>query len=134
MWRTRLIYIALAFGTIVIGLLVHVAGAPLGAITRDVLGDALWASMIVWLISALVPRAGLAVRSAIAYLICVAVEVSQLYHAPSLDAIRETRLGSLVLGSGFDVRDLASYALGVLAATVLSTLLERGRIRDERSE
>jgi hypothetical protein len=44
---------------------------------------------------------------------CFAVEFSQLIHLPMLDALRRTTLGYLVLGSGFDRRDLAGYAGGV---------------------
>jgi hypothetical protein len=123
--RARASYIALALATIAVGLLVHLHGAALGAVARDVLGDALWAAMIVWWVSALAPRARLLARSAAAYGICVVVEVSQLYHAPTLDAIRATRLGQLTLGSGFDTRDLAAYALGVLAAALLDGMIAR---------
>ncbi len=71
-----------------------------------------------WWAGALTPHARLATRSAAAYAICAGVELSQLYHAPALDTIRATRAGHLVLGSGFDPRDLAAYALGVLGAAV----------------
>lgn len=86
---------------------------------RDVVGDALWAAMIVWLVSAAAPAARLAMRSAAALAVCVAVELSQLYHAPALDALRNTTAGQLVLGSGFDPRDLLAYAGGVLAAAIV---------------
>jgi hypothetical protein len=42
---------------------------------------------------------------------------------PVLDALRRTTAGHLALGSGFDRRDFAAYAGGVLAAV----LLERRR-------
>lgn len=116
---TRAIYIVVALGTVVIGLLVHHGGAMLSSVARDVLGDALWAMMITWWVGALVPSMRLLGRGAIAYAICAGVELSQLYHAPTLDALRETALGQLVLGSGFDPRDLAAYAVGVAAATLL---------------
>jgi hypothetical protein len=51
------------------------------------------------------------------------VEVSQLYHAPAIDALRATFVGALVLGSGFDLRDLAAYALGVASALLLDVAL-----------
>jgi hypothetical protein len=51
--------------------------------------------------------------------VCFVVELSQLYHAPALDALRQTTVGHLVLGSDFDPRDLAAYAAGVLAAAML---------------
>jgi hypothetical protein len=116
-------YIALALATIAIGLLVHLDGRALGAVARDVLGDALWAAMMVWWVSALAPAARRVARSAAAYGVCVAVEVSQLYHTPTIDAIRATRLGHLVLGSGFDQRDFAAYGLGVLGAALLDAVL-----------
>ena len=119
MSRIRLIYIALALTTIAVGLLVHEQGAVLGPVARDVLSDALWAAMIAWWVGALVPGVRLAVRSGAAYAICAGVEVSQRYHTPGLDATRATVVGQLVLGSGFDARDLASYALGVAAAALL---------------
>jgi hypothetical protein len=118
----RLTYVVLALGTIAVGLLVHLWGAALGRVARDVLGDALWAAMIAWWAGALAPGARLATRSALAYAICVLVEVSQLYHVPWLDAVRATRPGHLVLGSGFDPRDLVAYAAGVAG----TALLERG--------
>lgn len=114
--RTR--YIALALGTIAVGLLVH-RGVFLGRTARDVLGDALWAAMMVWWISALKPDAPLLLRSAAALAVCFAVELGQLIHTPGLDALRNTAFGSLVLGSGFDPRDFVSYAVGVLAAAAI---------------
>jgi hypothetical protein len=86
---------------------------------RDVAGDALWAAMMTWLVGATLPRAGVAVRSAVAFGVCVVVELSQLVHAPAIDAIRRTALGHLVLGNGFDARDLVAYALGISGAALL---------------
>ena len=120
---SRATYVALALGTIALGLIVHLRGAVLGAVPRDVLGDALWAVMIAWWIGALAPRAGLSARSAVALAICAAVETSQLYHAPTIDAVRRTRLGSLVLGSGFDPRDLVAYAVGIGVAVMLESMV-----------
>ena len=57
--------------------------------------------------------------------ICFAVEVSQLFHTSGLDAFRATTVGQLVLGSGFDPLDLASYAAGVLAAALLESAAGR---------
>src|ERR1017187_5265800 len=59
----------------------------------------------------------------------VAIEISQLYHAPWIDSIRQTTLGGLILGSGFLWSDLACYALGVglgvMIDIALSALKER---------
>jgi hypothetical protein len=121
-FRERANYVALALATIAIGLLVHLRGSFLGPVTRDMLGDALWAAMIAWWVGALVPRARLAARSAGAFAMCAGVEVSQLFHSPTLDAIRGTQVGHIVLGSGFDARDFLAYALGVAGAALLETV------------
>lgn len=81
--------------------------------------------LIAWLAGAFAPRATRAARGLSAYAICAAVESSQLLHSPTLDALRATMLGHLVLGSGFDPRDFVSYALGVAIAVGLETALGR---------
>jgi hypothetical protein len=112
-------YLALAVATIALGLLVHSRGDALSAVVRDVLGDALWAAMMMWCISAIAPVARLWSRAAVALSVCFVVEFSQLLHFPALDAFRRTTAGQLALGSGFDPRDLAAYAAGVLVAAVI---------------
>ena len=119
---------AFAAATIAVGLLVHLKGEALGAAARDIAGDALWAAMIAFAIGALAPRMRLRDRSLSAFAVCAAVETSQLYHAPAIDALRETMAGHLVLGSGFDVRDFLAYAAGVGAAALIETWLT-GRAR-----
>jgi hypothetical protein len=121
--RPRLPFIALAVGTIVLGLLVHLVGKGLlHPVARDVIGDALYAVMIYWWVGAAAPQASLQQRGFIALAVCVAVELSQLYRAPAIDALRATLPGHLVLGSSFDWRDLGVYTIGALAAV----LIERG--------
>jgi hypothetical protein len=114
--RTR--YIALVVATIALGLAVHWQGGALSPVVRDVLGDALWAAMVAWGIAAVAPAIRLSRRASVALALCFAVECSQLLHLPALDAVRRTTAGHLALGSGFDPRDLAAYAAGVLT-TVL---------------
>jgi hypothetical protein len=120
-------FVALALGTIAVGLVVHWHGTALPPTLRDVLGDALWAMMIAWWIGALIPRARLDRRLGLALATCWAVEFSQLYHAPMLDGWRQTTMGQLVLGSGFDLRDLAAYAIGVLSALVFEIRVKRSQ-------
>ncbi len=117
--RARLSYLALALGTIGLGLFVHRAGGGFDPVWRDVLGDALWAAMMSWWFGVMVPGARVGVRNAVALVTCCGVEFSQLIHGPGIDAVRATTAGHLVLGSGFDPRDLAAYGPGVLAAAAL---------------
>lgn len=118
-FSSRARYLALALSTIALGLAVHLGGGALGPAVRDRLGDALWAMMIVWWLAALAPGARPLTRNTAALAICFAVEFSQLYHAAALDALRNTMVGHLVLGNGFDPGDLVAYAAGVLAAAAI---------------
>jgi len=116
----RVRYFVLAIGTICVGLIVHFTGSFLPPAFRDVLGDALWAMMIVWWMGVAAPRLPLRTRALVSFAICVAVEFSQRYHTQSLDAFRRTVIGQLILGTGYDPRDLVSYAVGVVAAAALA--------------
>ena len=117
--RVRMRYFALAVGTILLGLAVHLRGGALSPDARDILGDALWAAMAAWWIAAIAPAIGLSWRATMALAFCFAIEFSQLVHVPALDTLRRTTVGHLALGSGFDLRDFASYAAGVLAAVLV---------------
>lgn len=120
--RIRIRYLGLAVTTTLIGLVVHWGTAALNPSARDVLGDALWAAMIVWIVSAVTPTARVTARSGVALAICFAVELSQLYHTPALDALRDTTGGHLVLGSGFDPRDLFAYIASVCVAALVDRM------------
>jgi len=76
-------------------------------------GDALWALMAFcgWIV--LLPSASRVRIASVALATSFAVEFSQLYQAPWINAIRAHPLGHLVLGSGFSARDLIAYAIGV---------------------
>jgi hypothetical protein len=115
-FTSRAGYVTLALATIAIGLLVHLEIVPLGPAARDIAGDALWAAMMLYWIGALVPGARLRTRMVVAFGICAMVELTQLIHTPRLDAVRATRIGHLILGSGFDGRDFVAYAVGVFIA------------------
>jgi hypothetical protein len=69
--------------------------------------------MVFVVLGILAPRWSTARLARIALSLSVAIEVSQLYHAPWIDAIRRTLPGGLVLGYGFLWSDLVCYAAGV---------------------
>ena len=56
---------------------------------------------------------------------CFAVEFSQLYHAPGIDSVRNTRLGALTIGSTFNAPDLIAYAAAIALGVVIETLRQR---------
>ncbi len=90
-------------------------------------GDTLWAAMVLWLVVLFRPRLAVSRAALVAIGIAVAVEVSQRYHAPWLDALRATRLGALALGQGFLWSDLVCYVVGVALAAALELSL-RARV------
>lgn len=106
---------AISAGVIVaLGLLWRSHLLPVSPFMRKYGGDALWALLIFLLIRLIRPDRSV-VRSAIAaFGIATAVEVSQLWHAPWIEAIRGVRLGSLILGRHFNWPDIPAYATGIL--------------------
>ncbi|HYH80804.1 MAG TPA: DUF2809 domain-containing protein [Longimicrobium sp.] len=97
----------------------------LPAFVGEYAGDVLWATMVFLLIVAAWP--GVSTRRAAigAAAFALAVELGQLYHAPWIDAIRQTRIGGLVLGFGFLWSDLVCHAAGVALAVALDRWLLR---------
>lgn len=67
----------------------------------EYIGDTLWALMLFLAVSFVLVGRPILQRSGISLALALAVEVSQLYHAPWIDCIRSTTLGGLVLGFGF---------------------------------
>jgi hypothetical protein len=90
-------------------------------------GDTLWALAAFLGFGLVLPRAPTLTVAALAMVFSVAVEVSQLYHAPWIDSIRHTTVGGLVLGFDFVWSDLACYAVGVGLGTLAEPALIRSR-------
>jgi hypothetical protein len=119
MQRNRKIYLLLIPFVMGLGILSRKFSNLLPDIINTYLGDAIWAAMI-YVMMAFVFSQKLPKQIAIfSLLFCYAIELSQLYQAPWINAIRDTTLGALVLGSGFLWSDLLAYALGVGMALVV---------------
>jgi Protein of unknown function (DUF2809) len=93
-------------------------------------GDTLWALAAFLGIGLFLPRASTWAIACLTMTFSVAVEISQLYHAPWIDAVRQTSLGGLVLGFGFLWSDLACYAVGV----GFGVMIESGLSAFEKSQ
>lgn len=111
--RTRLVYLLSALAVLALGLASRRFGASLPSLVAAYAGDTLWALLLFLVLGFVAPSLRLARRTWIALAFAFAVEASQLYHAPWIDALRHTRLGGLVLGFGFLWSDLVCYSVGV---------------------
>lgn len=130
--RSRAVYAALVALTVLLGLASRQFRATLPTVVGDYAGDTLWAAMVFFLAAALWPSTSIGRLAAGALAFAVAIEMSQLYHAPWIDAIRATRAGALVLGFGFLWSDLLCYAVGV-ALAALSDAAARPRREPARA-
>lgn len=104
------------------GLVWRLPAIPFLPFVRKYGADALWAWLVFLLIRIIRPQARTATSAAVAFGFTVMVELTQLYHAPWIDAIRATRLGALVLGSVFNWPDIPAYALGVAVGVLIERL------------
>ena len=89
-------------------------------------GDTLWALAAFLGFGLVLPRASTRTIACLAMAFSVAVEFSQLYHAPWIDSIRQTTVGGLILGFGFMWSDLACYAAGVALGVCVDMAWRRG--------
>ena len=132
MRRSRTRYVLLALVTVALGLASRARRDALPAFLGTYAGDALWAAMVYFAAAALWPRARTRVLAACAGGFALAIELSQLYHAPWIDAVRATRGGALVLGQGFRWSDLGCYAVGIGLAAGVDLLVRAGARRNAR--
>lgn len=101
-------FVAAAAATVAIGLASRqIAWVPAW------IGDVLWATTAYFIVSAIAPWADRWRRGAVALAFSYVIEVSQLYHQPWIDHIRQTTLGHLALGTTFTWTDLVAYTAGV---------------------
>jgi Protein of unknown function (DUF2809) len=91
-------------------------------LVRLYVGDVLWGALFYLLIGCIGSRLSDARVAVLAVTTTVAIEVSQLYRAEWMQALRATRLGGLALGHQFLWSDVVCVTLGVLLAAVLGAV------------
>ena len=117
--RYRLAITGIAGGVIVLGLLSRSSLISPASFVGRYSGDALWALLVYLMFRWLFPAHSV-IRSAVyASVFALAVETSQLVHAPWIDALRSIRLVHLLLGSGFVWSDLLCYAIAIAIGACL---------------
>jgi glycopeptide antibiotics resistance protein len=128
--RNRLAYLLVALAVIPIGLASRSAmAAHLPHFIATYAGDTLWALLVFLLAGMLMPSGSTGRVAAAALLFSIAIEISQLYHAPWMDTIRATLPGRLVLGFTFLWSDLVCYGCGIALGVVAESIVRRFRSR-----
>lgn len=122
-FQKRLLYLAFSLVVTTLGLASRHSGEYLPNFVSGYAGDTLWALLVFLAISLMAPHTSSYLRGLIAVGFAYVIELSQLYHAPWIDAVRNTTLGGLVLGIGFLWSDLVCYAVGVSMGVAVDTLV-----------
>lgn len=121
--RTRFVYLLAATVVMFAGLASRKYREQLPTYLAEYAGDTLWALMLFLLVSTLLGGGQILTRAAISLALAFLVEISQLYQAPWIDSIRQTKLVGLVLGFGFLWTDLVCYLIGIAFGTVFETAI-----------
>ncbi|WP_442508496.1 DUF2809 domain-containing protein [Novipirellula sp. SH528] len=130
-WKKRGVFVAFAVAAMLLGLASRRYGSSLPNFVAENAGDAFWTALVYCGISFCVPNAKILTRAAMTLAFAYAIEISQLYHAPWIDSIRETTLGGLVLGFHFVWVDLLRYAVGVLFSVAVETAAKQAWNKSE---
>jgi hypothetical protein len=121
--RNRYIYSLLLIATIAVGLASRHFSGILPHWVQLYLGDTLWALMVFLLFGFVFSKKRTLWVAVAALTFSYGIEISQLYHASWIDALRAYPLGGLILGFGFLWSDLVCYTLGVGGGYVLEKVL-----------
>jgi len=123
--RSLKLSLVLMFVTVAAGLVIRFAHLGLPPFVVKYGGSMLWASMIYWVSSTLLPRCRLLPIGLISGILATAVEFAKLYHQPALDAFRLTLPGILLLGRIFSVWDIVAYWLAIGVGLLIDALIRR---------
>jgi hypothetical protein len=105
--------------TMITGLVIRFAHIGLPPAVVKYGGSMLWAVMIYWIVSALLPSVRLCSVALLTAGIAATVEFFKLYHAPALDSFRLTIPGILLLGRFFSAWDILVYWVAIAAGVLL---------------
>jgi hypothetical protein len=111
--RNRYIYSLLLVITIALGLASRRFPGIQPQWVQLYLGDTLWAFMVFLLFGFVFHTKRTLWIAIVTLVFSYNIEISQLYHAPWIDALRANPLGGLMLGFGFLWSDLVCYTVGV---------------------
>jgi len=123
--KRRLVYFVLYLLIIPIGLATRKQPQWFYSLIAIYGGDVFWSTMFFFLFRCFSPRVPLWKIALYTISFSVAIEVSQLYHAPWIDRLRATFLGSMLLGTTFVWSDIACYSAGTLLGWLIGIMADR---------
>jgi len=115
--------------TVVLGLGSRRFGFALPEFVAIYAGDSLWGLALFLFLGLILPGMTTGWVAALALVVSLVVELSQLYHAPWIDSVRQTTIGGLILGFGFLWSDLVCYAAGIGLGAALEWMAATTRRR-----
>ena len=122
----------LMVATMIAGLTIRFVPLRLPAPITKYGGSMLWALLIYWIVSALLPSLRLLVVALISAALATSVEFFKLHHSPALDSFRMTIPGILLLGRVFSAWDILAYWLAILIGIFLDRALATHGRNEER--
>ena len=128
-FSVRAIHVALIAITIPLGLGSRMQGLPMPGLVRTYGGDVLSATCIFFGVRYVAHRKTLGRCAGIGFIICVLIELQQLYTGAWLVLLRDDTPLGILLGHGFLWSDIACYAVGTAIGAVISYIAEFARSR-----
>lgn len=109
----------LIFATMIAGLAIRFTRFGMPPVVVKYGGSMLWALMIYWIVSTLLPSLRLFAPALIAAALTGCVELFKLHRSPVLDAFRITIPGMLLLGRFFSIWDIVAYWLAIFVGLLI---------------
>lgn len=121
----KAIYFILIITSIILGLATRKFATVLPLSITTYGGDVLFAFCMYFFNGFLLPEIALYKIFFISLLICISIEISQLYQAGWIQKVRHTPPFGIFLGYGFLWSDLLCYAMGAGTAFLVASLVGR---------
>lgn len=121
--RNRLIYLGLVLFTMALGLASRKFINYFPSFLGKYAGDTLWATMVYFGFAFLFNKLTIKKVAIVSLIFSYGIEISQLYQGKWINNIRNTLIGSLVLGHGFLFSDLICYTVGIFIAMIIDKLI-----------
>ena len=125
--RPLLVSVALIAATLLAGLILRFAPLGLPASIVKYGGSTMWALVIYWLTSSLLPAWRLTAAALLAGVIATGVEFGKLYRSPTLDEFRVTLPGILLLGRYFSYWDILAYWFAIAFGVIVDRAIRPGQ-------